>query len=746
MSEELEMPAKVDLPNISLPVPVLPSIKLSNCNVDDNEFTFNQPLTLEQFSLQIADKTCQKNQKLTSKKAQSPTVNVGTTICTSSSPLKNISNSEILKIETEKKTNDFSIGNLNKSNELSFSKFGGNSKDILNKSSKSSDSKLEQKKPTTDFNSSSPKVLECKSNSQPIEKLPLELKKWTCDTCWVPNDGNKNNCVACQTPKPGASQKPIQSTKSSSTWTCEGCWVPNKSDVTVCVACQTQKPGTTKNVAQSSTWTCDGCWVKNKSDITSCISCGTVKPGSENKPQPSSQFKFGLNNNASETNSGSQFKFGFDSSKTDQPSSQFKFGSNATFQTSENVTSNTSVGEFKFGVVNNTTEQPKITFKFGSDTANSLPVSKPNDLSNDNKIDQPSNQFKFGFENKPEKSESQIKFGVSTSTFKPIPKFKFGSDNVETEKSVQPTLATVNDKVLQPTNELQCPVSNKIEVPNKPVDAQSKSLFKFGDTKQSETSQKVSQATFGSIETNCNNSTSQTVSQVTFGSIETNCNNSNSLKNEDLSNGKFAWDKNDKIEIKSTNFGGTPTVQATIGNTSTNQLVNGHSHSNEKLNDQNSNFNKTQLFSFGSLAKQDQNLPDDQKQQKTFTFGSVSNDNKPFGMSSFTASSFPSSGLVFGASNPVFGSGSTSTTTSTTLGSSTGTPQFSFGSMAPPSSNNLFSMPVKDNDKNTLTLTSTSKVGFSFGNQSSSTFSVPNATGVLTKSVQVRNFKRKYWF
>lgn len=728
------MPAKVDLPNISLPVPVLPSIKLSSCIADDNEFTFNQPLTIEQFSKQIADRTCNKNQKNTLKKTHSPTVDVGTTICTSStSPSLNISYSETFKEETDKKTiatNDSSIGNLNKNNkESEFSIFGGNSKVILSKSIQSSDHEIEPKKPTTTgFKSSFSQVLECKSKSVPIEeKSPVKLKKWTCDACWVSNDSNINNCVACQTPKSGAPQKVTQPTKSSSTWTCESCWVPNHSDIVVCVACQTQKPGTTKNVAvQSSTWTCDACWVKNESDSTTCISCGTVKPGSENKSQPSTQFKFGLNNTTSETNSGSQFKFGFVSSKTDQPSSQFKFGSTATFQTSENVKLNASVGEFKFGIVNNKIEQPKSTFKFGSDTATSLPVSKPIDLSNGNNFDQPSSQFKFGIENKLEQSEDPIKFGINNTSFKPITQFKFGSD-VETEKSVQQNLATDNDKVLQPTNELPCSVNNKIEVSNTPIEAQSKSLFKFGNTKQSETS----------------------VSQVTFGSTETNCNNSNSLnsvglKNEDISKVKFTWNKNDKIEMKSTNFGGDKTVQTTTENTSTNQLVNGHSHSSETLSDQKSNFIKTPLFSFGSLAKQDQNLPDDQKQQKTFTFGSASNDNKAFGVSSFTASSFPSSGLVFGASNSVFGSGP-STTTSTTTGSSVITSQFTFGSMVPPTSNNAFSKIVKDNDKNTLALTSTTKVDFSFGNQSSSTFSVPNATGIFTNSVQVRKVKILYW-
>jgi len=68
------MPAEVNLPRISLPLTTLPSINLSNSSTEYNEFTFNQPLTIEQFSLQIAEKNNRKKHKISLKKEQNTNV------------------------------------------------------------------------------------------------------------------------------------------------------------------------------------------------------------------------------------------------------------------------------------------------------------------------------------------------------------------------------------------------------------------------------------------------------------------------------------------------------------------------------------------------------------------------------------------------------------------------------------------------------------------------------------------------
>lgn len=740
------MPAKVDLPNISLAVPVLPNIKLSNDD-EDNEFTFNQPLTLEQFSIQIAEKTSKKNQKMILKKTLQKTNIDSSNKCSLNSVPNSIdfSNQEILK-------KDIVSSNVNdKVSELC--------KPDLQNLHKSPSLKLESKKlENVVFNQSTKvSVSECNSIKQLLpEKLSVEVKKWTCDACWVPNDHDKVKCISCQTPKAGNSQKSLQAVKpttwtcescwvpnkneadacvscqtpksetvkkvveQNNTWTCDACWVKNKSDCTSCISCGTSKSGTTKKVVeQSNTWTCDSCWVKNKSECTSCISCGTSKPGavSENKPQASSQFKFGLNNNTFDNSSGSQFKFGFVSGKSDESPNKNKPINTDIVKTTENGKPEVPVTNFKFGMVNSKTDQPFVSFKFGDDSATSQNV-KANEIPNSNNTDQSTNNFKFGFENKLDQSENQLKCEVKTSK-SPVTKFKFGSDSV----GIQNNLTTDSSKVAPSTNEFKFMVNNKSDTSEKPVELQkhASDQFKFGDKNQ----------------------TDKLTPEVTFGSVETKCNNSNSLiktepKNEDLPKVQFSWNKNNKTIIKPITFGVSPSKSA-AGDTNSIQLVNGHSHSNETPNeDQKSGFMKTPQFTFGSLSKQDQNLPDDKK-IKTFSFGSASSDNKPF-VAPTLASSFSSSGPVFGTNNAMFGSGPTST--SATLGtSSVLTPQFSFGSMAPPASNSFFSKTVNDNDIKPLaqtnnSFTSTTNMPFSFGAQSPPVFSAVNAGG-FSKSIQV---------
>lgn len=688
--EELEMPAKVDLPNISLPMPILPNINLSNSVADDGEFKFNQPLTLEQFSLQIAEKTNRKKQKMNLKKTQSTDCKYASSF-TNSNQTCNISTNNTSKIDSEKVSNtydDIRTENLNKNNKVSeLCKFDNDSsKDTSKNSISNSDFKFESTKNTANivFENSSSKI----ESSNKIQQV-------------------------CETSKFDTSKKPSTASETST--------ILNKNEADKIVESEALKP--VKKAESTSNWTCDACWVKNKSDCTSCISCGTPKPGcaAENKLQPSTQFKFGLNNNAFEqSSSGSQFKFGFDSSKTDQSTSQFKFGSTA-FQTPENGKSDSSIGECKFGLVSNKTDLPLSTFKFGIDNTTIQPTNKSVDVPN-TKPDQSESQFKFGFEKKSDQQESQFKFGQNTIISKSPTQFKFGFDNVDAVKSAQQNIASDN-KVAQSVNELKSLVNNKNEISDQTAESQNKSVpFKFGG---------------------------KPIPQVTFGSAETNSSNSISLgnnighKNDESSKGKCLWDKKDKVEVKSINSGISPNIQSTESTKSV-QLVNGHSHSNETSNeDQKSGLIKVpQLFSFSSLAaKQDpfNNLPDDQKKNKTFTFGSATNDTKSFVAPALAATgSFSNTNTVFGANNSMFSSGSTSTA-ATTLGSSI--PQFSFGSMAPPVSN-IFSKTSKDNDKKPLaqtsnSFTSSTNVGFSFGVQSPPAFSVANASGFMKSSIQV---------
>jgi len=701
-SDKLEMPAKVDLPDISLPVPVLPCISLSIDNSEEDEFTFNQPLTIEQFSSQIAEKSYKK-QNTTLKKM--PNSNCNPSLKDqNSSPSFDVFMQKPTKKETEIviTTNNNDISPRNSINVVKKSispKFGDSSKSTFNTSIQNPGFKLESIKPTNIIFKNSQGS--SGNNQQQSDKLSVEPKKWSCDTCWVSNDGDKLNCVACQTPKTSNVQKPISIIKSS-TWTCETCWVPNKNEVDTCVACQTQKLGTTKKGDQC--WTCDACWVKNKYENNSCISCGTVKPGSvpESKPQHSTQLNLGFNNNSFEKSGCNQIKFGF-GGKIDQ-SNQFKFGSPVALKNSENSKSDVaSTTQFKFGVVETKSDQPLSTFKFGSsDSAASQPEIKLG-------VDQPSNKFKFGFEKKTDQPENQIKFGLNYTTSVPISKINYGSDNVEKEKAVQQNSSTDCNKINLSTNESLNEVNNENEMSGKSVELQCSPL-KFGDAK---VIQKSPQFTFGSVISNHKDSITST-------------NNGN--KNEDVAKEKFVLDVK---EVKPLNFGMPQTNPSSIGTTNPVQMVNGHSLLNE--NQKQGLIKTPELFSFGSLAKQDQHLSDG---HKTLTFGSVTSDNKSFAASASATSNFPNVGPVFGTSNLVFGNVPASTSAS--FGSSALTPLFSFGGSIPPVSNSFFSPTIKNNDKpstqNSNSFTSTTKVSFSFGTQSQPVFSAVNTVGLFTNS------------
>lgn len=468
MPDKHEMPAKVDLPDISLPISVLPSIILSSNEAEDHKFTFNQPLTLEEFGLQIIEKTSSKNQQLTSKKIQSINTDSSNQDHQSYPVSSLFSNSDVFNKYPEKASTTHNDIELKNDQVSELCEFGNNSKGIFinNKSLGNSSSILEFSKPANIVFDNSFKVLESNlKKQQETQKLSVELKKWTCDTCWVTNDLDKIKCVACQILRSNNSSKPLKVSESIN-WSCETCWVPNKNETDTCVACQSQKNGSTKKVKEKcSTWTCDACWVNNKNECSSCISCGTTSSGFalDNKPQSLTQFNFGFNNNLFEKSGGSLINFGFVSGKTDQSCNQFKFG-NPTFKFSENKKSDVCTTEFKFGLNNSESDKRLRTVKFGIDSAMSQPVKKPDEISYySNNNDKPLNQFKFGFESKLVQPESH-KFGINAITSKKTAQLNFFESDVgEIEKSVQQNVTTDSNKFKQSNNEFSV-INDKSEI------------------------------------------------------------------------------------------------------------------------------------------------------------------------------------------------------------------------------------------------------------------------------------------
>ncbi|XP_050422624.1 nuclear pore complex protein Nup153 [Adelges cooleyi] len=766
--DELEMPTKVDLPNISLPVSALPIINLATNNDVDNEFSFNQPLTIEQFSKQVVEKTSKRKHKsleITANKK--PDIHINTDLGNNtkqsfkafSPPAKKPSTQQVVAskvVDNSTKKVD-TVANVIKVNS-SFEPLTFN--DVLrNPSHSSSNFQLGTSNGLVFGNTSTVQESDKKKEATTLVKTS-ENKKWSCDTCWVSNDSVNNACVACQTPKAGgAVQKPLQVNKPS-TWTCETCWVPNKSENDACVACQTSKPGVTKKIVQeSATWKCDACWVVNKSDCTSCVSCGTSKPGS--KPKPTAQFNFGLNNNTSDKSSSSssnQFKFGFDSSKNDQPAAQlklvpdnskndqpaaaaqFKFGADNSktgqpatqfkFDATENGEKPTS--GFKFGVNSTTPDSSSFgAFKFGTTTPS---VNNTNCVP-DNKTTaadpSPSSTFTFGLNNKLDQPENKLNFGFKNQQTPslPITQFKFGPGSIESDKlNTHEKVASENSNAEKCTNESMKLTNNKSDFSTKTEDTKI-NINNLSKSKEEKSQcEKAPQFTFGSTNTNCINSINNSVAQ--FGEHK-----------KEESNGTFTWNKNNDItESKQIDFGNSATNKQSSPsiNMKKSQMVNGHSQPKEIASEDNSGFIKSpQLFSFGSIAKQEQTAPGEQKKQ-SFSFGSSNSDN--FNSPNLNTNKF--SVPLFGASNQsntVFGNATTTSAAIAPVMPPISVPSFNFGSVPP--SNSFFSKPVNDNNtpftQTPNPLASATNNVFSFSAPSQPVFSSTNNSDALAKPVQL---------
>ncbi|XP_055013624.1 nuclear pore complex protein Nup153 isoform X4 [Boleophthalmus pectinirostris] len=281
---------------------------------------------------------------------------------------------------------------------------------------------------------------------------------WKCDICMVQNKAEDSKCVACTTPKPGASGTTTAAppvavssaapTLASSTpvfgfgdkfkppegsWKCDICMVQNKAEDSKCVACTTPKPGASGTttavppVAASSaapslpsfadqfkkpegSWKCDVCLLCNKADDVQCVACQAPKPGAKVEPKA---FGTSFGSSATETSSSSPFgssgssgiKFGTtDSSSTG--SGGFKFG--GSFPDSSSTS-----GGFKFGTSFGSSSETKDTtassgFKFGTSSEGFKFGTSSTD---DKKSEQPAatSGFKFG-------SGSGISFGTGSSS------------------------------------------------------------------------------------------------------------------------------------------------------------------------------------------------------------------------------------------------------------------------------------------------------------------------------------------
>ncbi|KAA0710320.1 Nuclear pore complex protein [Triplophysa tibetana] len=203
------------------------------------------------------------------------------------------------------------------------------------------------------------------------DKFKKPEGSWDCDMCMVQNKSQDVKCVACQSAKPGAavvSSAPASTPapllgfgdkfkKPEGSWECEMCCVQNKAEDQNCVACQSTKPGAkieSKGFSSS---------FGVQSNMTDSSSSG-FKFGTGSADSTSAGLKFGGTFSDSSSSTGG-IKFGFGSSNSTSNGGGFKFGGSFSEAGSggiklgsnslESTTNTSSSGGFKFGSALTTT-------------------------------------------------------------------------------------------------------------------------------------------------------------------------------------------------------------------------------------------------------------------------------------------------------------------------------------------------------------------------------------------------------
>ncbi|XP_017552192.2 nuclear pore complex protein Nup153 isoform X1 [Pygocentrus nattereri] len=343
---------------------------------------------------------------------------------------------------------------------------------------------------------------------------------WDCDVCMVQNKAQDIKCVACQNAKPGttavapSSLAPPPKTASTGSllgfgdkfkkpegsWDCDVCCVQNKAEDQQCVACQSAKPGAkvaSKDFGssfgtQSSSTESTSSSFKFGTSSSNTASSGLKFGGTFSNSSNSVGFQMG-NNSSDSTTSSAGFKFGASSSDA---SGGFKFGGALTEPAS---TGTGSSGGFKF-------DGSSDGFKFGTASA---PVSTSEESS--------STGFKFGgssgvsIGSGAASTSTTVSGGFSFGLSKPEEKaapnstFSFSAPKVKGDKDDGPSSA----ETVSAASTTSTAVTNTIPVFGKPsVVEPATAAPSFGETAAKEPATPA--FTFGKPEEKKDNSTPST--------------------------------------------------------------------------------------------------------------------------------------------------------------------------------------------------------------------------------------------
>uniref|UniRef100_A0A8C1SQ98 Nuclear pore complex protein Nup153 n=1 Tax=Cyprinus carpio TaxID=7962 RepID=A0A8C1SQ98_CYPCA len=326
------------------------------------------------------------------------------------------------------------------------------------------------------------------------DKFKKPEGSWDCDVCMVQNKAQDVKCVACQSSKPGAVATAVSTPASApastagfgdkfkkpeGSWECEVCCVQNKAEDQQCVACQSAKPGAkieSKGFSSS---------FGVQSNSTDSSSSG-FKFGTGSTDSTSAGLKFGGTFSDTTTTTGG-FKFGFGSSDSNSKSEGFKFGGFSSDAASGGVKLGSSSSESTA-----TKESASKAFTFGGSVDDSLEKKT--------KSQDTSAGFKFGggngtnFSSQASGAGNSFLFGAKPSeNGSSNSSFSFSVPQSKAEKDDAPAPSETASTTTTTT------AANVIPIFGKSLVAES-STIKFGEASTKEQTLVTSTFTFGKTE------------------------------------------------------------------------------------------------------------------------------------------------------------------------------------------------------------------------------------------------------